>query len=176
MGTSSIRRGAAALALLALAGCGSSTNGSASSSSASSSTSAATSNAVLATASSGLGTIVVDADGRTVYVFDKDTPGSGMSACSGDCAAKWLAVTAESDSPKVDGVTGKVGTITRDDGSKQVTLGGMPLYLFAGDSQAGDVSGQAVGGVWWAVAPDGTKISGAPASPAASSSSASTGY
>jgi predicted lipoprotein with Yx(FWY)xxD motif len=62
-----------------------------------------------------------------------------------------------------DGVTGKLGTITRDDGTKQVTLGGMPLYLYSGDSHAGDVTGQAVGGSWWAVSPDGTKVTGAPA-------------
>ena len=66
-------------------------------------------------------------------------------------------------------MTGQIGTITRDDGTKQVTLAGMPLYLFAGDSHAGDVTGQGVGGVWWAVAPDGAKVTG---SAAASSSAA----
>ena len=154
-----------AAGVLALAACGTSDDNSASGSSRSSSSAGdAPADAVLSTADSDLGTIVVDADGRTVYVFDKDTAGSGQSACSGDCLAKWPAVTADSDSPEVDGVDGDVGTITRDDGSTQVTLNGMPLYLYAGDSQAGDVTGQAVGGIWWVVAPDGSKISGAASS------------
>jgi predicted lipoprotein with Yx(FWY)xxD motif len=172
--TTSIRRGAAALALPALAGCGSSTYGGGSSGGTSSS-SAGSSNAVLTTADSDLGKVVVDADGRTVYVFDKDTAGSGKSACAGDCLAKWPPVEATSGELTGHDVTGQIGTITRDDGTEQVTLAGMPLYLYSGDSHAGDVTGQAVGGVWWAVSPDGKKI----ASAAASTSSApppATGY
>jgi predicted lipoprotein with Yx(FWY)xxD motif len=69
-------------------------------------------------------------------------------------------VTAESDSPAVDGVTGHVGTITRDDGTRQVTLNGLPLYTFAGDAAAGDTTGQGKQGFWWAVATDGTKAAG----------------
>jgi predicted lipoprotein with Yx(FWY)xxD motif len=166
-----IRSGAVAVGLIVLAGCGSSGYGGGSASSSSSSAGGGTSNAVLKTASSDLGKIVVDGDGRTVYVFDKDTPGSGKSVCSGDCIAKWPAVTADSDSPEVDGVSGDVGTITRDDGTKQVTLAGMPLYLYGADSQAGDVTGQATGGVWWVVAPDGKKIAAAAASSSAPPSS-----
>jgi len=158
MRTTSIRAAAAVLGLFLLAACGSSGGGYGSSSGSGSSSSASTADAVLKTADSDLGKIVVDADGRTVYVFDKDTAGSGKSVCSGDCLAKWPAVTADSDDPAVDGVSGEVGTITRDDGSMQVTLEGMPLYLYAGDSQAGDVTGQAVGGIWWVVGADGAKI------------------
>lgn len=51
-----------------------------------------------------------------------------------------------------------VGTVTRTDGTKQVTLVGLPLYLFASDSNAGEAKGQAVGGVWWVVGADGKKI------------------
>ena len=58
-------------------------------------------------------------------------------------------------------MSGQLGTIKRDDGTQQLTLGGMPLYLYAADSHAGDVTGQAVGGVWWAVSPSGTKITAA---------------
>jgi predicted lipoprotein with Yx(FWY)xxD motif len=157
---------AVAVGVLGLAGCGSGSGASdsAASGGGSAGSSSASSHAVLSTADSSLGRIVVDADGRTVYVFDKDTAGSGKSACSGDCLAKWPAVTADSAAPEVDGVTGDVGTITRDDGSMQVTLGGMPLYSYAGDSQAGDVTGQAVGGIWWAVGADGSKISAAASS------------
>jgi predicted lipoprotein with Yx(FWY)xxD motif len=163
MGTTSIRRGAAALGLLALAGCGSSTYGNGSASG-SSSSSGGTAGAVLSTAASPLGEIAVAADGRTVYVFDKDTADAGTSACSGACAANWPAVIADTAEPAVDGVTGKVGTITRDDGTMQVTLDGMPLYTYAKDSDPGTVTGQGVQGVWWVVAADGAKVTAAPTS------------
>ena len=163
MRTTSIRRGAVALALLALAGCGSSTYGGGSSAASGSSAGAASADVVLKAAGTDLGKVVVDSGGRTVYVFDKDVPDAGTSACTAACLAKWPPVTAPAGKLTADGVTGKIATITRDDGSKQVTLGGMPLYLYSGDSQAGDVTGQAVGGIWWAVSPDGAKITGAPA-------------
>jgi predicted lipoprotein with Yx(FWY)xxD motif len=152
---------AVAVGVLGLAACGSDSAGS---SAGSGSSSSVASNAVLSTTDSSLGTIVVDGDGRTVYVFDKDTAGSGTSACSGDCVNDWPAVTAQSDSPDVDGVTGDVATITRDDGTRQVTLDGMPLYTFEHDSHAGDVNGQGVKGIWWVVGPDGSKISAAASS------------
>ncbi|WP_315097959.1 hypothetical protein [uncultured Cellulomonas sp.] len=112
----------------------------------------------LATAETSLGTIVVDGDGMTAYYFLNDTPGSGTSACAGDCATAWPAITTESDTPTVDGVTGEVGTITGVDGDKQITIDGRPVYTFAQDSAPGDVTGQGVNDVWYAVAPDGTQI------------------
>jgi predicted lipoprotein with Yx(FWY)xxD motif len=172
MRTTSIRAAAAALGLFVLAGCGSNSGGDDAASGGGSSSSESTADAVLKTADSDLGEIVVDAEGRTVYVFDKDTAGSGKSACSGDCLAMWPAVTADSDDPAVDGVSGEIGTITRDDGTTQVTLEGLPLYLYAGDSQAGDVTGQAVGGIWWVVGADGAKIT----STAAPEPSTGSGY
>jgi predicted lipoprotein with Yx(FWY)xxD motif len=106
-----------------------------------------------------LGTIVVDGTGRTLYVFDKDTASPPKSNCDGDCAAKWPPVLAGKGTPQLDGVDASaVGTVTRTDGSKQLTLGGMPLYQFVEDSKAGDVKGQAVGGIWWVVGADGKKI------------------
>jgi predicted lipoprotein with Yx(FWY)xxD motif len=170
---------AVAVGVLGLAGCGSNSGGSSSASGSSSSAAAGSSSssaagAVLSTADSSLGKIVVAADGRTVYAFDKDTPGSGTSACTGDCQTKWPAVTTDSASPKADGVTGDVGTITRADGTKQVTLAGMPLYMYAADSHAGDVTGQGVGGLWWVVGPDGMKITTAAGS--SSSAPAMPGY
>jgi predicted lipoprotein with Yx(FWY)xxD motif len=179
MRTTSIRGGAVALALMALAGCGSSTYGggtAAGTSSSSASSSAPSAKADLKTADTGLGKVVVDADGRTVYVFDKDTAGSGTSACTAACLAKWPPVVAASGDLTGSGVTGKLGTITRDDGTKQVTLAGMPLYLYAGDSHAGDVTGQAVGGIWWAVSPSGTKITTTAASSSSPSAGMGTGY
>ncbi len=117
----------------------------------------------LATADSDLGEIVVDADGRTVYVFDRDEPGSGESACTDGCLDQWPPVVAGDDAPTADGVDGGLGTIERDDGTLQVTLDGSPLYLFAGDGGPGDVTGQAVEDVWWVVGPDGQRITRAPA-------------
>jgi predicted lipoprotein with Yx(FWY)xxD motif len=114
----------------------------------------------LATADVGaFGTIVVDGAGRTLYLFDKDTADPSKSNCDGDCAAMWPPVKAESGTPEADGVDASlVGTVTRSDGSEQVTLNGWPLYTFAKDTKAGDARGQAVGGVWWVVGPDGKKI------------------
>jgi len=108
------------------------------------------------------GTIVVDGQGMTVYMFDKDVQGSGASTCSGQCLVAWPAVVAESGAPQVDGVTGEVGTITRDDGTLQVTLAGWPLYHWQDDAAPGDATGQAVQDVWWVIAPDGTPVRTAP--------------
>jgi predicted lipoprotein with Yx(FWY)xxD motif len=117
--------------------------------------------AVLTTERTDLGEIVVAADGRTVYVFDDDTAGSGESACAGGCLEQWPPVVAENAEVAVDGVTGEVGTIERDDGTLQVTLEGLPLHLFAGDAEPGETTGQAVGDAWWVVGPDGEKITAA---------------
>ncbi|MFD4420805.1 hypothetical protein ACFWN7_04775 [Agromyces sp. NPDC058484] len=116
--------------------------------------------ALLTTADSDLGEIVVDGEGMTVYMFDSDTQGGDASTCEGQCATNWPAVTADSDDPAVEGVTGEIGTITGVDGETQVTLNGWPLYYFAGDSAAGDTNGQGVGGVWWVLTPAGEKIGG----------------
>jgi predicted lipoprotein with Yx(FWY)xxD motif len=151
------------LGVITLTGCGGDDGGGETAAEPTETSSAPAEDAVLATAESDLGTIVVDGAGMTVYYFDKDTPGSGESACSGECLVNWPPVTADSDSPAVDGVTGEVGTITRDDGTTQVTLEGRPLYLWVQDKAAGDVTGQGVGDVWWVVAPDGAEITTAPA-------------
>ncbi|KAA1400159.1 COG4315 family predicted lipoprotein [Aeromicrobium ginsengisoli] len=118
---------------------------------------------VIGTSDSRLGTIVVDGKGMTAYVFDNDSPGSDTSACTGECLKVWPAIISSSDRPQVDGVTGKVGTITGTDGAKQVTLDGRPLYTFHDDSEPGDTGGQgAEGGTWWVVSPAGKKITAAP--------------
>lgn len=152
MKRSGIRAVLVAAGLVTLAACGSPT----------SSSSASASAAVLKTANTSLGQIVVDAQGRTVYFYDKDTANSGRSACSGSCIGLWPAVTTTSDSPTVDGVSGTVGTITRDDGSKQLTIDGLPVYRFSGDTKAGDTTGQAYQNIWWVVSPSGAKVTAAP--------------
>jgi predicted lipoprotein with Yx(FWY)xxD motif len=115
---------------------------------------------VLKTASTSLGTVVVTSDGKTVYAFDKDTMNSGKSACNAGCSGLWPAVTATGSSPTAAGVSAKLGTITREDGTKQITLDGRPLYTYAGDSGSGAVSGQGFKGIWWVVSPAGAEITG----------------
>jgi predicted lipoprotein with Yx(FWY)xxD motif len=167
----------AALLLVAVAGCSSAEpaaepaagpGSAASSSAASPSPSAASPSSSaagdLAVAETSLGKILVDSKGLTVYYFTKDTADSGKSVCSGDCLVAWPSVEASSDTPSGEGITAKLGTITRDDGSKQVTVEGLPVYLFQKDKAPGDVTGQGVGKVWYVVAPDGKMITTAPSS------------
>ena len=121
-------------------------------------TAAPTSEAVLKTATAGTHTIVVDGQGKTVYYYTKDEPNSGKSACVGGCITLWPPLTTDSAQPKVEGVTGTVGTITAPDGKHWVTLNGLPLYYYAKDTKAGDTTGQGVAGVWYVAAPDGKMI------------------
>jgi predicted lipoprotein with Yx(FWY)xxD motif len=163
---------ASAAAALALAGCGAtSTAGSAASGGGTSpaTTSSPAAATDLASWESPLGTIVIDGKGRTVYEFDKDTAGA-PSACTGVCVGLWPALTTTASMPTVTGVTGTVGTAPTADGKQQVTLDGHRLYTFSGDSGAQQVNGQGFMGLWWTVAPDGTKITGTAASSASSSS------
>lgn len=108
------------------------------------------------------GAFVTGADGMSLYVFLKDK-GDGVSACYGACAGSWppLTVASASDVIPGSGVTGALGTITRTDGTIQVTLGGMPLYYFAGDTAAGDTKGQGLNDVWYLASPAGTAAEGA---------------
>jgi predicted lipoprotein with Yx(FWY)xxD motif len=110
-----------------------------------------------------LGNIVVDAKGMSLYYFTKDVKDSGTSACTGGCLTAWPPLITTSATPKVEGVTGKVGTITTPAGAKQVTLNGMPLYYFAKDTKAGDVLGQGVNNVWYVADPAGEMITKMPA-------------
>ncbi|MFJ9029482.1 SCO0930 family lipoprotein [Streptomyces sp. NPDC102274] len=103
-----------------------------------------------------LGPVLNDGKGMTLYVFDKDTT-PGTSACSGDCAKLWPQVPADGTTVSTDLNQDLLGSITGSDGSKQLTLGGKPLYYYAKDTKPGDTNGQNVGGVWHASAPDGWK-------------------
>ena len=105
---------------------------------------AASGETVKATSVGSIGTVLVaGSNGMTVYTFTKDVKDSGKSACSGDCLVKWPALTvAAGETPKGgEGVTGTLATITRDDGTLQVTYNGLPLYFFQGDSAPGDANG-----------------------------------
>jgi predicted lipoprotein with Yx(FWY)xxD motif len=98
--------------------------------------------------------LVAGASGMTVYTFTKDVKDGGTSACSGGCLTKWPALTVPAGTTPTggDGVSGKLGTITRaDNGTLQVTYNGLPLYFFAGDKAPGD--GNGVYTNWEAVKP-----------------------
>lgn len=108
-----------------------------------------------------LGKVVTDAEGRTLYRFDKDTARPPASTCLDSCANTWPPVTAPKGRIQVDGVDQNlIGKTKRPDGLWQVTLGGWPLYRYAEDDGPGDVKGQGVGGSWFAAAPDGKKAGG----------------
>ena len=88
--------------------------------------------------------LVAGSNGMTVYIFTKDTKDSGKSVCTGDCLVTWPALTvAAGETPTGGaGVTGKFGTITReDDGTLQVTYNGLPLYFFKNDKAPGYANG-----------------------------------
>lgn len=101
-----------------------------------------------------LGRILTDDQGRTLYLFTKDTP--GVSNCEGQCAVNWPPFTASQLPSLPEGVTGTLSLVKRKDGSQQVALDGMPLYTWAKDQKPGDASGEGVGGVWYAVNPGPT--------------------
>ena len=98
-----------------------------------------------------IGSYLTDTKGMTLYEFKKDSP--GKSACAGDCVAKWPLYYQEHAATTGDLKAGDLGTITREDGKKQTTYKGMPLYYFAGDKAPGDVKGQGVKDVWFVAAP-----------------------
>ncbi|MBC3840027.1 hypothetical protein GXW82_06970 [Streptacidiphilus sp. 4-A2] len=124
----------------------------------------ATGTAVVKTASSTEGQILVDGSGRTLYLFQADT--GPVSTCNGACATAWPPDTT-TGTPTADGLnTALVGTSVRADHSTQVTYKGHPLYYFADDAKAGQTNGQgadAFGGRWYVVSPAGAAITTAPA-------------
>jgi predicted lipoprotein with Yx(FWY)xxD motif len=121
---------------------------------------AATTTSGLSTSDAGnLGTVVTDQDGRTLYLFTNDSRDPSSSSCSGGCAQKWPPAVVGQDKVRVSGIdTSLLGTTTRPDGTKQITLNGWPLYRFSGDTKAGDTNGENVGGTWFAVTAQGEKV------------------
>ena len=157
-----------ASALLATA-CGSAAASSPSSApAAGSSAGASTTGTVISTQAGSAGAFLTAGSGRAVYLWAAD--GMNMSACSGACAAAWPPVPATGTLTATGGAKASdLGTITRSDGTKQVTYDGHPLYYFAGDS-AGQTNGQGsdnFGAKWWLVAPSGAKITAADTAAAA---------
>jgi len=129
--------------------------------------------ALVALGKTPLGKVLVDARGRTLYLFDKDT--RGRSACYGACVAYWPPLLSTAKPRPAPGVHASLlGVIKRADGKRQVTYAGHPLYTFFGDKRAGQTSGEGLtdfGAAWDAVAASGRSVE---PTAAASSGSGST--
>ncbi|MFD6330496.1 SCO0930 family lipoprotein [Streptomyces niveus] len=104
-----------------------------------------------------LGKVITDSEGFTLYRFDNDTAEPPKSTCAGECEKAWPVVAAGDVKAAAGTDASKIGEVTRDDGTKQLTLGGWPMYRYAKDTNPGDANGQGVGGTWFASAPDGKK-------------------
>lgn len=106
--------------------------------------------ATVATANSSLGTIFVDASGKSLYTFDRDS--GGTSSCTGNCAATWpaLVLPAGVTAPVAGTGVGSLTAVARpDDATKmQVVWNGKPLYTYSADTAPGDTKGDGVGGIW----------------------------
>jgi predicted lipoprotein with Yx(FWY)xxD motif len=165
--------------VVAIAGCGSSSSSSTSSGSESSNASsgglygssaetkpaASSSGGSAATVSvgsaSGVGQVLVDSKGMTLYYFQKDKKGSGKSACAGACASAWPPMTTSGAAKAMGGSEASMlGTIKRSDGTTQVTYAGWPLYTFVEDKKPGEDNGtdsKAFGASWYPLHPNGEK-------------------
>ena len=98
-----------------------------------------------------VGSYLTDAKGMTLYVFKKDS--QGKSACAGECVTRWPIFYREKVGATAGVKEADFATITREDGQKQTTYKGLPLYHFAGDKAANDTTGQGVKEVWSVAAP-----------------------
>ena len=158
LGLTSIATG---LVALAIAGCGggggSSPYGGSASSTPAPSSGGGTS---VKLASTKLGKVLVDSQGRTLYLFEADK--GPMSACSGACAAAWPPLTSTGKPTAGTGLAAsKLGTAKRSDGSAEVTYNGHPLYTYAGDGAPGQTNGQGLddyGAEWYVLSAAGNKI------------------
>jgi predicted lipoprotein with Yx(FWY)xxD motif len=130
--------------------------------------------AVVSTAKTSLGRIIVNSNGRTLYLFAKDR--NGKSACTGQCAVFWPPLITSGKPRVIGGARASlIGTTRRADGRLQVTYNHHPLYTFVKDTKAGQTNGEGVnafGAVWDAVSPAGAKIP----KPSAPSSGGGGGY
>jgi predicted lipoprotein with Yx(FWY)xxD motif len=110
---------------------------------------------VVTVADSSLGSILVDGEGNTLYLFIPDEQGD--SVCYDQCATAWPPLPAEAVAG--DGVDGGLlGSAPRTDGPEQATYNGWPLYYFASDAAPGDVNGQGVNDVWYVLDSAGNGI------------------
>ena|SRR6266576_2950058 len=149
----SLLLGALPLAVLALAACGGSASNALP-------TTPGGHPAAVGVASTGLGDVLVDRQGRTLYLFGRDS--GTVSSCMGSCATNWPPLRASRNPAIGSGAkAADVGTASRPDGRSQLTYSGHPLYTFVNDKKPGDTNGEGIkafGGSWFAVSPSGSKV------------------
>lgn len=162
----------AALVVLA-AGCG---GGSSKSNSAGSTPAATGAAAAVKVQSTSKGAVLADASGHTLYILTSDK--ANQSACTGSCLSTWPPDIVASVPSSGGGISAQFGTFNRG-GQTQLTVNGMPVYRYAGDSAPGDVNGEGIqsyGGIWYAVSPSGAAIKSAGGSSSTPSTSGGGGY
>src|ERR1700760_3027204 len=159
----------APLSALAITACGGSTSSAPStdgSSASQSPPSAGTASGSVEGPKTGLGSVVVDSQGRTLYLWQADT--GSKSTCTGACAAAWPPLeTTRKPTAGSSVKTSLLGTTKRADGSTQVTYNGHPLYTFQGDTASGQTTGQgstAFGAKWFVLSQTGSQITSSPSS------------
>jgi predicted lipoprotein with Yx(FWY)xxD motif len=113
---------------------------------------------LLKTADSPLGTIAVDGEGMTVYVYNPDEENSQAGSCDEACLRYWPAVTSVTDSPIVEGIDAVIDTVDGPEGSFQITVNGKPVYRYLDDKVPGDMLGQSVGSLWWMIDTAGNPV------------------
>jgi predicted lipoprotein with Yx(FWY)xxD motif len=152
--------GAAVVPALGLSACGSDNSNNSSSTTTTPDSQNAQSGTV-DVAKTGLGNVLVDSQGRTLYLFMADQ--GTTSECSGPCATNWPPLEASGKPTAGTGADASmIGTTARSDGATQVTYNGHPVYTFMGDKKAGDTNGEglvAFGAGWFALSPAGVQIS-----------------
>jgi predicted lipoprotein with Yx(FWY)xxD motif len=168
----------AVLLLAAACGGGSSNNSASGSSGGGSSLDQGPTSGGVSTVSTGLGTILTNSSGMTLYAFAADI--RGASHCDATCLQYWPPVAPGSSFAPPADVSAKLGKITGTNGSPQLTVDGWPVYTYAGDHVPGDTNGQGLdtsGGLWWAIGTNGQWIKSGGASSSSSSGGGSTsGY
>jgi predicted lipoprotein with Yx(FWY)xxD motif len=104
-----------------------------------------------------LGSILTDADGHTLYLFEQDQ--GTTTACTTGCSSTWPALTADGKPTAGDGVDASLlGTAKQADGMVQVTYNGHLVYRYSGDAAAGDTNGEGISGVWFVVSAAGEPV------------------
>lgn len=134
--------------------------------------------ATVGVATTSLGPVLVDSQGRTLYLFQGDS--GTTSTCTGACASAWppLRATAR-DTAGAGANAALLGTTPRSDGAAQVTYNGHPIYLFIKDQKPGDTNGEGVnafGALWYAISPAGNLVTAAIPSSSGSGSGGRSGY
>jgi predicted lipoprotein with Yx(FWY)xxD motif len=155
---------ALALLVLCFAGCSSSNNAPAPTAGPGPAATPAVGATVITTTTTNLGVFLTDSTGRSLYLFQLDTPGNSASTCYDACASAWPPLTLATGRSllAVDGVQQSLlGTLKRSDGTTQGTYGGWPLYYYLGDTYPGQTNGQGVsqfGALWYLLTTEGKPL------------------